>query len=101
MSSLQNVAMREIHMIVHTHFPKLCILHSPLIHVLHAHIKMHKLKMILPIILHAKPNHAKECMQALIPQSIVRHHMTPNITGPNGVYSIGEIEAARVMCQSE
>lgn len=82
MSSLQNVAMRGIHMIAQTHFPKLCILHSPLIHVLHEHIKMHKLKMILHVILHAKPNHAMECMQALIPQSIVRHHMTSGGTHP-------------------
>jgi hypothetical protein len=58
--------MREICMIVQTHFFKLCILHFSLIRVLHGHICMHKLKTLLSVILHAIPNHAKVCMQALI-----------------------------------
>ena len=36
---------------------------------------MHKLKTLLPVILHAIPNHAKECMQTLIPQPLARNNM--------------------------
>jgi hypothetical protein len=74
MGSLQNIAMKETQMIVQAH-PQNSLFQLPFIHVVAIDIKVHEIKMLVPVIFHTIPDYNLEGMQPSISQPLARNNM--------------------------